>query len=169
MVEGVLKSSGQGKEVIKFESDISIYNQFHERKRPRDKECLILGRDLQSDKQVVVLMDRDTKLLNLRRKITRVGINANNDKHLYSLWEQLKSAVKLIGRMVTGIFWVTPIATQSLMAYEGDTVTVLGVLRFGTDYNSCEVENPLALFLGGRGDLMTYFWQEVTRKDGECF
>ena len=88
LVEGVLKARASETEVVKFEHDVSVYNAVHMRSRPRDRECLIVGRDLESsnDKEVVVLIDRRTKLLNLRHKITRVGINAENDQHLFSLW-----------------------------------------------------------------------------------
>lgn len=125
-------------------------------------------RDLESKdgKEVVAYINQDTYLLNLRRKVTRVGINAESDQHMHSAWAQLKSAVKLIGRMLTGIFWVTPIATESLVALEGDSVTLLGALKYNTVLQSCEIENPIALFLGGRGDLLTHYWQKVTRNDG---
>lgn len=70
-------------------------------------------------------------ILNSRRELVRENINVDGS-HLTSVLARLKSALKLTGLMLTRLFWLTPIASDSLLIYEGDTVTVLGVLKYDT-------------------------------------
>jgi hypothetical protein len=48
---------------------------------------------------------------------------------------------------------VSPIAHDSLMVYEGDTLTVLGKLKYDSKIDSFTIENPIRIFIGGADDL----------------
>ena len=97
----------------------------------------------------------------MRRKVDRIGLNTEGKDHLRSTWELLKTSCKLVGRFLTGLFWISPIASESLFAYNGDTITVFGILKYNDLLQSYELENPIALFLGGRGDLLTLLWRKL--------
>ncbi len=118
---------------------------------------------------MAAFINKDTEILNLRRKVERVGINAEGDDHLNSTWVLLKNSCKLIGRILTGLFWMTPLANETLFAYKGDTVTVFGLLKYNELLQNYEVENPLAFFLGGRGDLLTVLWKKMVYLENSIF
>ncbi len=49
---------------------------------------------------------------------------------------------------------VYPIAKEQFCVYNGDTVTVLGILTYDPKFDSYEILNPISLFLGDRHDYL---------------
>lgn len=66
------------------------------------------------------------------------------------------NCLKLTFKIVPGLFMISPIASESFLVYEGDTLTVMGLLKFDQYTDTFNIDNPTALFLGGRDELVMH-------------
>lgn len=75
----------------------------------------------------------------------------NMDK---GLWERAKTLIKLVGSGIIRFFYLIPVATESLVIYDGEVVTILGFINYNKSFDCFEIDNPLAIFMGGRDEII---------------